>query len=67
MANPRRIRKVRKSMPTIEGAGVHLKRAFGFQLPNFASGARSPFRCAQEDLDFFYFYDKYDKLFFERW
>ncbi|KKG12044.1 pirin family protein [Methanosarcina sp. 2.H.A.1B.4] len=31
MANPRRIRKVRKSMPTIEGAGVHLKRAFGFK------------------------------------
>jgi redox-sensitive bicupin YhaK (pirin superfamily) len=36
MANPRRIRKVRKSMPTIEGAGVHLKRAFGFQhVPEF--------------------------------
>ena len=31
MANPRRIRKIRKSMPTIEGAGVHLKRAFGFR------------------------------------
>ncbi len=31
MTNPRKIRKVMKSMPTIEGAGVHLKRAFGFQ------------------------------------
>ncbi|MCC4771420.1 pirin family protein [Methanosarcina sp. DH2] len=36
MANLRRIRKVRKSMPTVEGAGVHLKRAFGFQhVPEF--------------------------------
>ena len=26
----RKIRKVFKSKPTIEGAGVHLKRAFGF-------------------------------------
>jgi len=31
MANLRRVRKVMRSMPTIEGAGVHLKRAFGFQ------------------------------------
>ena len=31
MANIRRIRKVSKSQPTIEGAGVHLKRAFGYQ------------------------------------
>ena len=32
----RRIRKVFKSKPTIEGAGVHLKRAFGFsQVPMF--------------------------------
>ncbi len=31
MANLRKIKKIRKSMPTIEGAGVHLKRAFGFQ------------------------------------
>jgi redox-sensitive bicupin YhaK (pirin superfamily) len=31
MANIRRIRKVLKSQPTIEGAGVHLKRAFGYQ------------------------------------
>jgi redox-sensitive bicupin YhaK (pirin superfamily) len=30
MAVTRRIRKVFKSKPTIEGAGVHLKRAFGF-------------------------------------
>jgi redox-sensitive bicupin YhaK (pirin superfamily) len=29
--NVRRIAKVWKSEPTIEGAGVHLKRAFGFQ------------------------------------
>lgn len=36
MANPRRIRKIRKSMSTIEGAGVHLKRAFGFKhVPEF--------------------------------
>lgn len=32
----RKIRKVWKSKPTIEGAGVHLKRAFGFsQVPMF--------------------------------
>jgi len=32
----RRIRKVWKSKPTIEGAGVHLKRVFGFsQVPMF--------------------------------
>jgi quercetin 2,3-dioxygenase len=31
LVNPRRIIKIIKSMPTIEGAGVHLKRAFGFQ------------------------------------
>ena len=30
MAKNRRIRKVFRSKPTIEGAGVHLKRAFGF-------------------------------------
>ena len=30
MAKYRSIRKVLKSKPTIEGAGVHLKRAFGF-------------------------------------
>ena len=34
MANIRRIKKIFKSKPTIEGAGVHLKRAFGFyQVP----------------------------------
>jgi redox-sensitive bicupin YhaK (pirin superfamily) len=34
MRRPRRIKKVVKSKPTIEGAGVHLKRAFGFtQVP----------------------------------
>jgi redox-sensitive bicupin YhaK (pirin superfamily) len=33
---PRNIRKVLKSKPVIEGAGVHLKRAFGFsELPLF--------------------------------
>ncbi|WP_333798606.1 pirin family protein, partial [Trichlorobacter lovleyi] len=33
---PRSISKVFKSVPTIEGAGVHLKRAFGYhQLPLF--------------------------------
>lgn len=31
MENPRKIRRVLKSIPTIEGAGVHLKRSFGFQ------------------------------------
>ena len=32
----RKIFKVLKSIPTIEGAGVHLKRAFGYsQLPLF--------------------------------
>ena len=30
MTENRRIRKVVKSRPTIEGAGVHLRRAFGF-------------------------------------
>ena len=30
MGNVRKVRKILKSMPTIEGAGVHLKRAFGF-------------------------------------
>jgi quercetin 2,3-dioxygenase len=30
MDNSRKIRKVVKSKPTIEGAGVHLRRAFGF-------------------------------------
>ena len=32
----RRISKIFKSRPTIEGAGVHLKRAFGYsQVPQF--------------------------------
>ncbi len=31
MASIRRIKHVSKSIPTIEGAGVHLRRAFGFQ------------------------------------
>lgn len=31
VSKPRLIKKVWKSEPTIEGAGVHLKRAFGFQ------------------------------------
>jgi quercetin 2,3-dioxygenase len=31
MATTRPIKKVMKSKPTLEGAGVHLKRAFGFQ------------------------------------
>ncbi len=36
MSGARKIRTVSKSKPTIEGAGVHLKRAFGFQhLPGF--------------------------------
>jgi redox-sensitive bicupin YhaK (pirin superfamily) len=30
MSRTRKIKKVSKSKPTIEGAGVHLKRAFGF-------------------------------------
>ena len=30
MGKVRKIRKVLKSKPTIEGAGVHLKLAFGF-------------------------------------
>jgi redox-sensitive bicupin YhaK (pirin superfamily) len=37
MRKVRKIRKVYKSKPTIEGAGVHLKRAFGFyQVPSLA-------------------------------
>jgi len=32
MTKIRQIKKVLKSKPTIEGAGVHLKRAFGFDL-----------------------------------
>lgn len=36
MTTPRKIRKVLKSKPVIEGAGVHLKRAFGFsEVPQF--------------------------------
>jgi redox-sensitive bicupin YhaK (pirin superfamily) len=36
MNAPRKIRMVFKSKPVIEGAGVHLKRAFGFsQVPQF--------------------------------
>ncbi|MDN3510954.1 MAG: pirin family protein [Candidatus Jettenia sp.] len=36
MAETRKIHKVLKSKPTIEGAGVHLKRAFGYsQVPMF--------------------------------
>jgi hypothetical protein len=36
MSTVRKIRKVWKGKPTIEGAGVHLKRAFGFnQVPLF--------------------------------
>ncbi len=32
----RKIRRIIKSTPTVEGAGVHLKRAFGFtQMPQF--------------------------------
>ena len=31
MDKNRKIRMVIKSVPTIEGAGVHLKRAFGFR------------------------------------
>lgn len=31
MARSRKIKKLWKSRPTIEGAGVHLKRAFGYQ------------------------------------
>src|SRR5512140_2310572 len=31
MENIRKIHKVIKSKPTLEGAGVHLKRAFGFR------------------------------------
>jgi redox-sensitive bicupin YhaK (pirin superfamily) len=34
MGNVRKIKKIFRSKPTIEGAGVHLKRAFGFyQVP----------------------------------
>jgi quercetin 2,3-dioxygenase len=36
MGTTRKIRKVRKAKPTIEGAGVHLKRVFGFsEVPMF--------------------------------
>jgi redox-sensitive bicupin YhaK (pirin superfamily) len=36
MAQTRKIKKVLKSKPTIEGAGVHLRRAFGFsEVPMF--------------------------------
>ncbi len=36
MTKARKILKVLTSKPTIEGAGVHLKRAFGFsQVPMF--------------------------------
>ena len=33
---PRKVKKIFKSKPTMEGAGVHLKRAFGFnEVPMF--------------------------------
>ena len=36
MSKTRKIKRVFKSKPTIEGAGVHLKRAFGFsEVPLF--------------------------------
>jgi redox-sensitive bicupin YhaK (pirin superfamily) len=36
MSEARKIRKILKSKPTIEGAGVHLKRVFGFsEVPEF--------------------------------
>jgi len=36
MANDRKVRKITRSIPTLEGAGVHLKRAFGFHnVPEF--------------------------------
>jgi redox-sensitive bicupin YhaK (pirin superfamily) len=36
MADTRKIKRVLKSKPTIEGAGVHLRRAFGFsEVPMF--------------------------------
>ena len=36
MSETRKIRKVWRSTPTIEGAGVHLRRAFGFdEVPLF--------------------------------
>ncbi|MGO9315133.1 MAG: pirin family protein [Syntrophobacteraceae bacterium] len=36
MSSVRKISKVWKSKPTVEGAGVHLKRAFGYyQIPEF--------------------------------
>ena len=36
MVKTRKIKKVLKGKPTIEGAGVHLKKAFGFsEVPMF--------------------------------
>src|SRR4030066_1888956 len=36
MSKTRKIKKVLKSKPTLEGAGVHLRRAFGFsEVPVF--------------------------------
>jgi len=36
MPNDRKIKKITRSIPTLEGAGVHLKRAFGFHnVPEF--------------------------------
>ena len=36
MSDTRKVRKIFKSQPTIEGAGVHLRRAFGFdEVPLF--------------------------------
>jgi redox-sensitive bicupin YhaK (pirin superfamily) len=36
MGETRKIRKILKAKPTIEGVGVHLKRAFGFsEVPMF--------------------------------
>ena len=63
MSGTRRIRKVFRAKPTVEGAGVHLKRVFGFsEVPAFdprdpnlldsAINANQRFGCHQAGLMF---------------
>ena len=51
MSDIRKIRKMIKGQPTIEGAGVHLRRAFGFdevpQFDHFHAGRLSRDRANQ--------------------
>ncbi len=45
MGETRKVHKVLKSKPTVEGAGVHLKRVFGYsQVPTVVLDSTRPTR-----------------------